>query len=103
MEFYQEFLQEGKAELFLDENQLPVLRTLINDGIHRIRLVYFSGPVHKDDSQMTMNQTNLNSQSSQIQSITQLILSLDMDQWENLVEVFHIENCMIDPENVKLF
>ena len=66
-----------------------------------------SGPINKDnslnDSQMDVNQTNSNSQSAQIQSITQLILSLDMEQWENLVEVFHIETCMIHPENDKLF
>lgn len=37
--------------------------------------------------------------SSQIQCLTQLILSLDMEQWEDLIEVFHIEKPMIKNEN----
>ncbi|CAF5096890.1 unnamed protein product, partial [Rotaria magnacalcarata] len=69
--FHVSFLiKEGKAELFLDENQLPVLR-----------------PSNKSDTQ---NDSTINngqkSSSHQVISLTQLILSLDIEQWETLVD-----------------
>lgn len=73
--FHVSFLiKEGKVELFLDEDQLPVLRPIINTN-------------------QSVSETKL----SQMQSLTQLILSLDMEQWETLIEVFQIENPMINP------
>lgn len=54
----------------------------------------------------TQNNSNIdadhhltNSKSDQIHSLTQLILSLDMEQWETLVQVFHIQKPMINNEN----
>ncbi|CAF0764901.1 unnamed protein product [Adineta ricciae] len=74
--FHVSFLiKEGKAELLLDENQLPVLR-----------------PSNKSNSQLTMSSSNdddvADKQSEQVQSLTQLVLSLDMEQWENLVQIY---------------
>ena len=45
------------------------------------------------------NDAESTSKSDQIHSLTQLILSLDMEQWETLVQVFHIQNSMIQNEN----
>ncbi len=50
----------------------------------------------------TQNDSNMNidhSKSDQIHSLTQLILSLDMEQWETLVQVFHIKDSMINNDN----
>lgn len=55
------------------------------------------------DSSMDVDSNSSNRKSSQINTITQLILSLDMEQWENLVEVFHIDQCMIQSSNDKIF
>ncbi|CAF4286394.1 unnamed protein product, partial [Rotaria socialis] len=82
--FHVSFLiKEGKAELFLDENQLPVLR-----------------PSNKSDTQ---NDSTINndqkSSSHQVISLTQLILSLDIEQWETLVDVFDIQTSMINDKN----
>ncbi|UJR26593.1 hypothetical protein I4U23_007913 [Adineta vaga] len=73
--FHVSFLiKEGKAELFLDDNQLPVLR-----------------PLYTSDSQntikMDVDSSSSNHKSEQIHSLTQLVLSLDMEQWENLVQI----------------
>lgn len=71
--FHLSFLiKENKVELFLDENQLPVLRPT---------------------GQMSQSKTT---KSDQIHSLTQLILSLDMEQWENLIQVFQIAQPMIE-------
>lgn len=48
---------------------------------------------------MNLDQTLSNPKTTQIHSLTQLILSLDMEQWETLVQVFHIENSMINHDN----
>ncbi|CAF3728189.1 unnamed protein product [Rotaria magnacalcarata] len=82
--FHVSFLiKEGKAELFLDENQLPVLR-----------------PSNKSDTQ---NDSTINngqkSSSHQVISLTQLILSLDIEQWETLVDVFDIQTSMINDKS----
>ena len=53
-------------------------------------LVVFLGPVNTDSAM------DVDRKSIQINNLTQLILSLDMEQWENLVEVFHIDKCMIE-------
>ena len=42
-----------------------------------------------------MSQSNT-TKSDQIHSLTQLILSLDMEQWENLIQVFQIAQPMIE-------
>ena len=52
--------------------------------------LFFLGPVNTDSAM------DVDRKSSQINNLTQLILSLDMEQWENLVEVFHIDKCMIE-------
>jgi hypothetical protein len=79
-------IKEGKAELFLDHNQLPVLRPV-------------NKPSTQNDSNMDLDHTLSNSKCDQIHSLTQLILSLDMEQWEALVQVFHIQKSMINNEN----
>jgi len=82
--FHVSFLiKEGKAELFLDDNQLPVLRPL-------------DKPNTQNDSKMNIDHS---SSTDQIHSLTQVVLSLDMEQWEDLVQVFHIQNSMINAEN----
>jgi hypothetical protein len=48
---------------------------------------------------MDTDPSSSNTKSNQIHSLTQLILSLDMEQWESLVQVFHIQNSMINNEN----
>ena len=67
----------------------------------------FLGPVNRDNASnagaMDVDPNSSNRNSSQINNLTQLILSLDMEQWENLVEVFHIDKCMIEPENAQIF
>ncbi len=61
------------------------------------------GPLNKpntqNDSNMDTDPSSSNTKSNQIHSLTQLILSLDMEQWESLVQVFHIQNSMINNEN----
>jgi len=61
------------------------------------------GPLNKpntqNDSNMDTDLSSSNTKSNQIHSLTQLILSLDMEQWESLVQVFHIQNSMINNEN----
>jgi len=80
--FHVSFLiKEGKAELFLDNNELPVLRPMNKSNTQNI------------DTSLSNNKTD------QIHCLTQLILSLDMEQWESLVQVFHIEKSMINDEN----
>jgi hypothetical protein len=63
----------------------------------------FLGPLNKpntqSDSAMDIDVSSTNPKSDQIQSLTQLILSLDMEQWENLVEVFHIQTSMINTDD----
>ncbi len=56
-------------------------------------------PNTQNDSNMDINLSSSNTKSNQIHSLTQLILSLDMEQWESLVQVFHIQNSMINNEN----
>ncbi|CAF4251289.1 unnamed protein product, partial [Adineta steineri] len=60
-------------------------------------------PVNKsstqNDSNMDIDVSLSNNKSVQIHSITQLILSLDMEQWETLIEVFDIQTPMITNEN----
>ncbi len=69
----------------------------------RILPVYFLGPVNnsstQNDSNMDLNLSSSNNKSNQIHSLTQLIVSLDMEQWETLVQVFHIQKSMINNEN----
>jgi len=67
----------------LDDNQLPVLRPL-------------DKPNTQNDSKMNIDHS---SSTDQIHSLTQVVLSLDMEQWEDLVQVFHIQNSMINAEN----
>lgn len=56
-------------------------------------LLLYIGPSNKNSTQhVDVTLTN------QIQCITQLILSLDMEQWESLVEVFQIKKSMIKNE-----
>jgi hypothetical protein len=56
-------------------------------------------PSTQNDSNMDLDHTLSNSKCDQIHSLTQLILSLDMEQWEALVQVFHIQKSMINNEN----
>ena len=85
--------QESKVELLLDEDQLPVLRTSNvrsknDDDDDR---AFALGPVqHSSDSPSNTAKTD------QMHSLTQLILSLDMEQWESLIQVFHISKPMIE-------
>jgi hypothetical protein len=69
----------------------------------RILPVCFLGPVNnsstQNDSNMDLNLSSSNNKSNQIHSLTQLIVSLDMEQWESLVQVFHIQKSMINNEN----
>ena len=67
-----------------------------------IVLLIVLGPVNKsgvsDDNQMgdvDVSSTTKPNKVEQMQSLTQLILSLDMEQWETLVDVFHIQKAMI--------
>ncbi len=53
----------------------------------------------QNDSNMDLNLSSSNNKSNQIHSLTQLIVSLDMEQWETLVQVFHIQKSMINNEN----
>ncbi len=53
-------------------------------------------PNTQNDSNMDIDHTLSNTQSNHIHSLTQLILSLDMEQWEALVQVFHIQKSMIN-------
>ncbi len=56
-------------------------------------------PNTQNDSKANIDVSLSNTQSDQIHSLTQLILSLDMEQWESLVQVFHIQTAMIINEN----
>jgi len=51
--------------------------------------LFSSGPII--NTNQSLSETKVN----QMQSLTQLILSLDMEQWETLIDVFQIENSMI--------
>lgn len=62
--------------------------------------IFFVGPVKKSDTQNdsstnTDRSTSTTNKSQQVQPLTQLILALDIEQWEALVEVFHIEKPMV--------
>ena len=62
----------------------------------------FLGPSNKSNSQLITSSSNDDDddkQSEQVQSLTQLVLSLDMEQWENLVQVFDLKKPMIRNEN----
>jgi hypothetical protein len=65
--------------------------------------MFISGPMDKpnkqNDSNMNTDVSLSNTKIDQIHCLTQLILSLDMEQWESLVQVFHIQNSMINNEN----
>jgi hypothetical protein len=56
-------------------------------------------PNKQNDSNMNTDVSLSNTKIDQIHCLTQLILSLDMEQWESLVQVFHIQNSMINNEN----
>ncbi len=56
-------------------------------------------PNKQNDSNMDIDTSSSNNKTDQIHCLTQLILSLDMEQWESLVQVFHIQNSMINNEN----
>ncbi|CAF1384779.1 unnamed protein product [Rotaria sordida] len=79
-------IKEGKVELFLDNNGLPVLRPLKESN-------------KLNDSNMNINLSSSNTNSHQFNSLTQLILSLDIEQWETLVDVFDIQTSMINDQN----
>ncbi|CAF4842194.1 unnamed protein product, partial [Rotaria magnacalcarata] len=57
-------------------------------------------PSNKSDTQ---NDSTINngqkSSSHQVISLTQLILSLDIEQWETLVDVFDIQTSMINDKS----
>ena len=55
------------------------------------------GPVNKSSDQVADSDVSSSTpnKSEQVQSLTQLILSLDMEQWETLVQVFDIRTAMI--------
>ncbi|CAF3533917.1 unnamed protein product [Rotaria sp. Silwood1] len=52
-----------------------------------------------NDSNMNISLSSSNTKPCQMDSLTQLILSLDIEQWENLVDVFHIQTPMINDKN----
>ncbi|CAF4011278.1 unnamed protein product, partial [Rotaria sp. Silwood2] len=52
-----------------------------------------------NDSNMNINLSSSSTKPHQVDSLTQLILSLDIEQWENLVDVFHIQTSMINDNN----
>lgn len=65
-------------------------------NVQAIGLPFIAGPVNS--SCAADGGTPADSKCQQIQSLTQLVLSLDMEQWEALVEVFDIQSPMIANE-----